>query len=158
MRRQGTRKLLSEICIDEKTSAFKIYYRAFLFRFAYSLVQYVCRILCGLIASKCAIIISFCFHLMMLFIICFGWESAMTVASLSVNLILPNCTHSHIVITTNLCVCEFVRQTVLLPMNNQWETIVQLKAPTERSKLLWRRHPDTASFLPATNMSQRTEN
>lgn len=27
-------------------------------------------ILCGLIASKCAIIIPFCFHLMMLFIIC----------------------------------------------------------------------------------------
>ena len=29
---------------------------------------------CGLIASKCAIIISFCFHLMMLFIICSQWE------------------------------------------------------------------------------------
>lgn len=51
-------------------------------------------ILCGLIASKCAIIIPFCFHLMMLFIICFrfvvfgmGKVQRLYAASLSVNLI-----------------------------------------------------------------------
>lgn len=76
------------------------------------LYMFVCRILCGLIASKCAIIISFCFHLMMLFIIWLSffrrWKSAMTVASLSINLILPQLQHT---ITLWLLFVWFVGET-----------------------------------------------
>lgn len=98
----------------KRRARLKIYYRAFRFpslcNAASTQNTVVCLcvgFLCGLIASKCAIIISFCFHLMMLFIIWLsffrGWKSAMTVASLSINLILPQLQHT---ITLWLCLCD----------------------------------------------------
>lgn len=104
-------KLLSKMCIDEKCVCVRALVpnllSALLFCFRFALSSQTngvnkhdssqhCNvgILCGLIASKCAIIIPFCFHLMMLFIICFrfvvfgmGKVQRLYAASLSVNLI-----------------------------------------------------------------------